>query len=101
MRMEPTESSETSAINVTWTPGTYPKDNKLQLEHSESLKSRAQYVLLRDGGIYPKPGAGKEPSVAIHLHLQNTFKYVVAYSIGILFLTATTSCSYLLQTTQN
>ena len=32
MRMEPTESSETSAINVTWTPGTYPKDNKLQLE---------------------------------------------------------------------
>jgi len=29
MRMEPTESSETSAINVTWTPGTYPKDNKL------------------------------------------------------------------------
>ena len=40
MRMEPTESSETSAINVTWAPGTYPKDNKLQLEHSESLKSR-------------------------------------------------------------
>ena len=29
MRMEPTESSETSAINVTWTPGTYSKDNKL------------------------------------------------------------------------
>ena len=40
MRMEPTESSETSAINVTWTPGTYPKDKKLQLEHGESLKSR-------------------------------------------------------------
>ena len=33
-------SSEMSAINVTWTPGTYPKDNKLQLEHGESLKSR-------------------------------------------------------------
>ena len=30
MRMEPTESSVTSAINFTWTPGTYPKDNKLQ-----------------------------------------------------------------------
>ena len=29
--MEPTESSETSAVNVTWTPGTYPKDNKLLL----------------------------------------------------------------------
>jgi len=27
--MEPTESSETSAFNVTWAPGTYPKDNKL------------------------------------------------------------------------
>ena len=40
MRMEPTESSETSAINITWTPGTYPKDNKLQLEQGESLKSR-------------------------------------------------------------
>ena len=33
--MEPTASSETSAINVTWT---YPKDNKLQLEHGEILK---------------------------------------------------------------
>jgi len=32
MRMEPTESSETSAINVTWTPGTYPKDNKVHIE---------------------------------------------------------------------
>ena len=30
MRMEPTESSKMSAINVTWTPGTYPKDSKLQ-----------------------------------------------------------------------
>jgi hypothetical protein len=40
MRMEPTNSSETSAINLTWTPATYPKDNKLQLEHGESLKSR-------------------------------------------------------------
>jgi len=39
MRMEPTETSETTAIDVTWTPGTCPKDNKLQLEHGESLKS--------------------------------------------------------------
>ena len=30
MRMELTERSETSAINVTWTPRAYPKDNKLQ-----------------------------------------------------------------------
>lgn len=60
-----------------------------------------QYVLISDGGIYPKPGAGKKPSVATHLRLENTFKYVVAYSFGILFLTATTSCSYPLQTMQN
>ena len=45
MRMEPTESSETSAINVTWTPGTYPKD-KLQLEYGESLKSWGSFYLL-------------------------------------------------------
>jgi len=31
MRMETTESSETSSINATWTSGTYPKGNKLQL----------------------------------------------------------------------
>jgi hypothetical protein len=45
--MEPTESSETSAINVTWTPGTYSKDNKLQLEHGEGLKSRIHLKHLR------------------------------------------------------
>lgn len=60
-----------------------------------------EYVLISDGGICPKPGAGKEPSVAIQLRLQNTFKYVVAYFIGILFLTTTTSCRSPLQTMQN
>jgi hypothetical protein len=58
-------------------------------------------VLISDGRMYPKLGAGKEPSVAIHLHLQNTLEYVIAYSIGILFLTAATSCSYPFQTVQN
>ena len=38
--MEPTESSETSAYNNTLTPGTYPKEKKLQSKHGESLKSR-------------------------------------------------------------
>ena len=33
MRMEPTDSSETSTINVTWTPEMYPKDNKLRSDH--------------------------------------------------------------------
>ena len=39
MKMEPTVSSETSAIR-TQTPGNYPKRTKLHLEHSESLKTR-------------------------------------------------------------
>jgi hypothetical protein len=37
--MEPIESSETSAYNNTLTPGTYPKENKLQSKHGGSLKS--------------------------------------------------------------
>jgi hypothetical protein len=56
MRMEPTESSETSAINVTWTPGTYPKDKKLQLEHGESLKSRISFLVFqRNFSLGDKP----------------------------------------------
>ena len=39
MKMEPTVSSETSAIR-TQTPGNYPKRNTLHLEHGESLKIR-------------------------------------------------------------
>jgi len=38
MKMEPTVSSETSAIR-TQTPGNYPKRNKLYLEHDGSLKT--------------------------------------------------------------
>ena len=37
--MEPIESSETSAYINTVTPGTYPKEKKLQSKHGESLKS--------------------------------------------------------------
>jgi len=43
--MEPIESSETSAYNNTVTPGTYPKEKKLQSKHGESLKSRMLLVL--------------------------------------------------------
>ena len=39
MKMEPMEGSETSAIR-TKTPGNYPKENILHIEHGESLKSR-------------------------------------------------------------
>ena len=38
--MEPIESSEASAYINTLTPGTYPKEKKLQSKHGESLKSR-------------------------------------------------------------
>ena len=41
MKMEPTVSSETSAIR-TQTPGNYPKRNNLHLEHGESLKTRTK-----------------------------------------------------------
>ena len=38
--MEPIKSSETSAYINTLTPGTYPKEKKVQSKHGESLKSR-------------------------------------------------------------
>jgi len=44
VKMEPTVSSETSAI-ITHTPGNYPKRNKLHLEHGESLKTRKLYLI--------------------------------------------------------
>jgi hypothetical protein len=43
MKMEPIVSSETSVRN-TQTPGIYPKESKLHLEHGESLKSRSNKV---------------------------------------------------------
>ena len=46
--MEPIESSETSAYNNTLTPGTYPKEKKLQSKLGESLKSRTFNVFLVD-----------------------------------------------------
>jgi len=45
MKMEPTVSSETSAIR-TQTLGNYPKRNKLHLEHSESLKTRSSEMFI-------------------------------------------------------
>ena len=47
--MEPIESSETSAYINTLTPGTYPKEKKLQSKHGESLKSRT------DDSVNPYP----------------------------------------------
>jgi len=43
--MELIESSETSAYNNALTPGTYPKENKLQSKHGKSLKSRVVMML--------------------------------------------------------
>jgi len=44
MKMEPIQCSETSAIR-TQTPGNYPKENILHIEHGESLKSRMLAVI--------------------------------------------------------
>jgi len=44
MKIELIECSETSAIR-TQTPGNYPKENTLHIEHGESLKSRTIYIL--------------------------------------------------------
>ena len=43
MKMELIEGSETSAIS-TVTPGHYPKENILHIEHGESLKSKVTAV---------------------------------------------------------
>ena len=45
MKMELIEGSETSAIR-TQTPGNYPKENILHIEHGESLKSRIHFNYL-------------------------------------------------------
>jgi len=47
MKVEPIVSSETSAIR-TQTPGNYPKRNKLDLEHGESLKTRLMHYFIYD-----------------------------------------------------
>ena len=44
--MEPIESSETSAYINTLTPGTYPKEKKLQSKNGESLKSRIVHLFV-------------------------------------------------------
>ena len=44
MKMELIEGSEKSAIR-TQTPGNYPKENILHIEHDESLKSRIQTTI--------------------------------------------------------
>ena len=48
MKMELIEGSETSAIR-TQTPGNYPKENILHIEHGESLKSRITPPAYEDG----------------------------------------------------
>jgi len=46
MKMELIEGSETSAI-ITQTPGNYPKENILYIEHGESLKSSITQILAK------------------------------------------------------
>jgi hypothetical protein len=55
LKMEPIQSSETSAFN-TQTPGKYPEDNLSLLQHGESLKTRTQtsssYASYTGGGLF-------------------------------------------------
>jgi hypothetical protein len=56
MKMEPIERSETSASN-TQTPGNYPKETVLHLQHSENsnLKSRILYIIYAHSQRVTKP----------------------------------------------
>jgi len=52
MKMELIEGSETSAIR-TQTPGNYPKESILQIEHGESLTFwRRNYFLILAHSVY-------------------------------------------------
>jgi len=55
MMMEPIQCSETSAVR-TQTPGNYPKENILHIEHGESLKSRIYLRVYRET-VWPSDGA--------------------------------------------
>ena len=57
--MEPIESSETSAYINTLTPGTYPKEKKLQSKHGESLKSRISCRIF-DNVVVSKVFSGRQ-----------------------------------------
>jgi len=50
MKMELIEGSETSDIR-TQTPGNYPKENILHIEHGESLKSRMRITDFREVAV--------------------------------------------------
>jgi len=53
--MEPIESFETSAYINTLTPGTYPKEKKLQSKQGKSLKSRIPVMIAQCAGWAPEP----------------------------------------------
>ena len=78
--MKPIESSETSAYNNTLTPGTYPKEKKLQSKHGESLKSgnnivfravlgRAQSFIQFLSWVPSLAKGGRIVKLAIYLHI--------------------------------
>ena len=68
--MEPIESSETSAYNNTVTPGTYPKEKKLQSKHGKSLKQ--EFVtfmgrILQDTSVFSRNFVSNIPSYLLPL----------------------------------
>ena len=71
--MEPIESSETSAYINTLTPGTYPKEKKLQSKHGESLKSRICLFLINSITCFSPMGhhlLGKNGRINIELRME-------------------------------
>ena len=61
MKMDPTVSSETSAIR-TQTPGNYPKKKTLHLEHGGSLKTRRGESFSKKSGVKLLYGTDKSYS---------------------------------------
>jgi len=86
MKMEPTVSSETSAIR-TQTPGNYPKRNKLHLEHGEMfLDSKEEDKSARTEGwrVFPEfrvyLACFMNAVLYLLLSLSNDSEYEVGYS---------------------
>jgi len=79
MKMELIEGSETSAIR-TQTPGNYPKENILHIEHGESLKSRTNILSHHHENVHACGGsiqhvagntANHHATVSIYMHLSH------------------------------
>ena len=76
--MEPTVSSETSAIR-TQTPGNYPKRYKLHLEQGESLKTRMYICSLEEGRVF---GYRDRTNFQLNLHMTLDLEVRFPHTVG-------------------